>query len=112
VRWASTALLSLPVRDQNDVLMTLPGGDKSVQSGLMVGASEVKNRPAIVDLPVGEGQVLMFTTNPIYRWQNFGEFRMLYNALFNYKNLRDGLGGPPVIADKDDDKPAEADKPD
>jgi hypothetical protein len=33
----------------------------------------------------------MFATNPIYRWQNFGEFRMLYNALFNYKNLRLGM---------------------
>ncbi len=106
VRWATTALLSLPVRDQNDVIMSFPGGDKAVQSGLMVGASEVKNRPAIVDLPVGQGQILMFATNPVYRWQNFGEFRMLYNALFNLKNLRDGLGGPPTLSDKDDDKPA------
>jgi len=97
VRWATTALLSLPFRDQNNVLMSFPGGDKSVQSGLMAGASEVKNRPAIVDLPVGAGQILMFMTNPIYRWQNFGEYRMLYNALFNYKDLRSGLGGPPVI---------------
>jgi hypothetical protein len=116
VRWASTVLLSLPVRRQNDVIMSFPGGDKAVQSGLMVGASEVKNRPAIVDLPVGQGQVLMFATNPVYRWQNFGEFRMLYNALFNLKNLRDGLGGPPVIPDpnaKDDEKPpADSAKPD
>lgn len=107
VRWASTALLSLPIRDQNNVLMSFPGGDKAVQSGLMVGASEVKDRPAIVDLPVGQGQVLMFTTNPIYRWQNFGEYRMLYNALFSYKDLRQGLGGPPILPDpnaKDDDK--------
>ena len=107
VRWASTALLALPIRDQNDVLMSFPGGDKAVQSGLMVGASEVKDRPAIVDLPVGQGQVLMFATNPIYRWQNFGEYRMLYNALFSYKDLRAGLGGPPVIPDpnaKDDEK--------
>ncbi|MGH6909153.1 MAG: M14 family zinc carboxypeptidase [Phenylobacterium sp.] len=97
VRWASAALLSLPVRDQQNVLMSFPGGDKSVQSGLMVGASEVKDRPAIVNLPVGAGQVVMFMTNPIYRWQNFGEYRMLYNALFSYKDLRQGLGGPPVI---------------
>jgi hypothetical protein len=112
VRWASTALLALPIRDQNDVLMSFPGGDKAVQSGLMVGASEVKDRPAIVDLPVGQGQVLMFTTNPIYRWQNFGEYRMLYNALFSYHDLRQGLGGPPVIPDpnaKDDEK-KDADK--
>jgi len=97
VRWATTAMLSLPIREQNNVLMTFPGGDKAVLSGLMAGASEVKDRPAIVDLPVGQGQVLMFMTNPIYRWQNFGEYRMLYNALFSYKDLRAGLGGPPTI---------------
>jgi hypothetical protein len=114
VRWASSALISLPFRNQNDVLMSFPGGDKAVQSGLMVAATEVKNRPAIVDLPMGSGQVLMFMTNPVYRWQNFGEYRMLYNALFSYKNLRQGLGGPPVIPpdepakDEDAQKPAEA----
>jgi len=106
VRWASTVMLALPFRDQQNVLMSFPGGDKAVQSGLMVGASEVKDRPAIVDLPVGQGQVLMFATNPVYRWQNFGEYRMLYNALFSYKDLRMGLGGPPVIPPekKDDEK--------
>jgi hypothetical protein len=35
--------------------------------------------------------VLLFATNPVYRWQNFGEYRMLYNALFNYKDLRLGI---------------------
>ncbi len=106
VRWATTAMLSLPIRQQSNVLMSFPGGDKSVLSGLMVGASEVKDRPAIVDLPVGQGQVLMFMTNPIYRWQNFGEYRMLYNALFNYKDLRKGLGGPPIMPPDEPEKPA------
>jgi hypothetical protein len=110
VRWASAALLSLPLREQNNVLLSFPGGDKAVQSGLMVGASEVKDRPAIVDLPVGEGQVLMFATNPVYRWQNFGEYRMLWNALFSYRTLRDGLGGPPVIPDPDAPKAQEGDE--
>jgi hypothetical protein len=56
---------------------------------------------------VGQGQVLMFMTNPVYRWQNFGEYRMLYNALFSYKQLRQGLGGPPVIPP---DEPAKDDE--
>ena len=91
VRWASTALLYVPLRDKQNVLMEFPGGEKNVLSGFMNGADEVKDRPAIVLTPVDSGQVLMFATNPIYRWQNFGEFRMLYNALFNYKNLRLGM---------------------
>lgn len=109
VRWASNALLSLPIRDQQDVLMSFPGGDKAVQSGLMVGAAGIKDRPAIVNLSVGQGQVLMFATNPVYRWQNFGEFRMLYNALFSYRDLRQGLGGAPVIPDPNKDEKPEGD---
>jgi Zinc carboxypeptidase len=94
VRWASTALLSVPLRDRQNVLMEFPGGEKNVLSGFMNGADEIKDRPAIVLSPVDSGQVLMFATNPIYRWQNFGEFRMLYNAIFNYKNLRISLDKP------------------
>ena len=91
VRWASNSLLSVPLRYKNDVLLEFPGGGKSVLSGLMSGADEIKHRPAIVALPSGAGQIVMFATNPIYRWQNFGEYRMLYNALFNYEALRVGI---------------------
>jgi hypothetical protein len=91
VRWASNSLLSVPLRDRKDVLLELPGGAGSVLSGEMAGATEITHRPAVVDLPVGDGQVLLFATNPVYRWQNFGEFRMLYNAIFNYRSLRLGI---------------------
>ena len=69
----------------------------------MAGAEEIKNRPAILDVPVGQGQVLMFATNPVYRWQNLGEFRMLYNALINYRSLN--LGAPAAKADEDGGDP-------
>ena len=98
VRWASTALLYVPLRDKQNVLMEFPGGEKNVLSGFMNGADEIKDRAAIVLSPVASGQVLMFATNPMYRWQNFGEFRMLYNALFNYKTLRIGLDEATVPA--------------
>jgi hypothetical protein len=91
VRWGANVLLSVPLQYQNDVLMEFPGGSKNVLSGLMAGADEIKDRPAVVAVPLGAGQVVMFASNPIYRWQNFGEFRMLYNAIFNYKDLRLGI---------------------
>ena len=71
--------------------MEFPGGSKNVLSGEMSGADEIKHRPAVMDLPLGAGQIVLFSTNPVYRWQNFGEYRMLYNALFNYKDLRLGI---------------------
>lgn len=88
VRWASGPLLTVPEKDrEQQILMKFPGGDASVLSGLMKGANEIRNKPAIVDVPVGEGQVLLFATNPCYRWQNLGEFRMLFNAVLNYNDL-------------------------
>ena len=88
VRWANGPLLTVPRADRpQEVLMQFPGGDMNVLSGLMKGANEIRNRPAIVDVPAGQGRVILFATNPCYRWQNFGEFRMLFNAIVNYKSL-------------------------
>jgi hypothetical protein len=97
VRWASTnTLYSLPERARGQVLMDFPGGAANVLSGLMTTPDEIKNRPALITEPLGKGRVLMFATNPVYRWQNFGEFRMLYNALFNYRQLDLGLPQAPA----------------
>jgi hypothetical protein len=87
VRWANGPLLTVARDDREQILMRFPGGDSNVLSGLMKGAAEITGRPAIVDTPVGKGHVIMFATNPSYRWQNLGEFRMLFNAVLNFNDL-------------------------
>jgi hypothetical protein len=75
------------VADQPNVLAEYVGGDSSVLSGLMVGADHIKNRAFAVDIPNaydGHGRVLMFANNPIYRWQNHGEFNMVFNSVINW----------------------------
>ncbi len=89
VRWAGGPLLQVPEADRaKQVLMRFPGGDASVLSGLMRGAGEISNRPAIVETPLGTGRILMFATNPCYRWQNHGEFAMLFNALLHFNDVK------------------------
>ena len=68
--------------------MRYPGGDDHVLSGLMRGANEIRNRAAIVDEPSGKGRVIMFAGNPCYRWQNFGEFNMLFNTVLNFNDIK------------------------
>jgi Zinc carboxypeptidase len=88
IKYTNGPLLQVPKDDQDDeVLMKYVGGDKAVLSGLMRGADQIKNRPAIVNVPVGRGRLLLYSTNPVYRWQNHGEFNMLFNALMNYDDL-------------------------
>ncbi len=87
VRWASGPLLRVPQTGRRWVLAQFPGGDESVMSGLMKGAQEIRNRPAIVDVPIGQGRVILFATNPAYRWQNLGEFNMLANSILNFNDF-------------------------
>jgi hypothetical protein len=89
VRYANGPILSVPEADRDrQVLMRFTGGDNAVLSGLMRGANEVRNRPAVVDVPVGEGRIVLFSTNPCYRWQNHGEFGMLFNSIMHYNDMR------------------------
>ncbi len=100
VRYASGPLLSVqtnespfeppsgPPRTPQSVLMRYPGGDDHVLSGLMRGANEIRNRAAIIDQPSGQGRILLFAGNPCYRWQNFGEFNMLFNAVLNFNDMK------------------------
>jgi hypothetical protein len=80
------------------VLMRWPGGDDHVLSGLMRGANEIRNRPAIVDQPSGKGRVILFAGNPCYRWQNFGEFNMLFNTVLNYNDIKTAAETPATSA--------------
>jgi len=78
------------VADADKVLIRFQGGADSVLSGLMVGADNIRNRAFGVDIPRahnGRGRVIMFSSNPVYRWQNHGEFNMIFNAILNWNDV-------------------------
>ena len=87
VRYANGPLLRVPEADKGQTLSKFVGGDAGVLSGLMKGADEIKDRPAILDVPVGKGRVLLYATNPCYRWQNHGEFNTLFSAILAWNDL-------------------------
>ena len=73
------------------VVMRFGSDEKTLLiSGMLAGASELANRPAVVDVPVGRGHVVMFATNPMWRHQTQGEFFLIFNAVLNYDSL--GVG--------------------
>jgi hypothetical protein len=78
------------VADQGTVLGRFVGGDASVLSGLGEGAEALRGKPFAVDIPEafkGKGRVVMFSGNPIYRWQNHGEFNMVFNSIINWNDV-------------------------
>jgi hypothetical protein len=64
-------------------------------SGMLAGGSELANRPAVIDVPVGRGHVVMFAGNPMWRHQTQGSFFLLFNAALNYDNLGVGRESKP-----------------
>ena len=88
VRWANGPQLDTDARHrEQQTLMRFTGGSAGVLSGLMRNPNEIRMRPAIMDVPTGNGRVLLFATNPCYRWLNHGEFGMLFNAVLHYNDL-------------------------
>jgi hypothetical protein len=77
--------------DQNKIAAKYVGGDAAVLSGLGVGMDAVAGKAFVVDVPGannGHGRVVLFANNPIYRWQNFGEFNMVFNTIINWNDAK------------------------
>ena len=97
VKYLGGPLMSVGQPDQGAVLARYSGGDANVLSGLMRGADEITNRPFAIDVPggySGKGRVVLFSNNPIYRWQNHAEFNMVFNTMLNWNDLAATASGP------------------
>lgn len=90
IKYLGGPLMSMSAGDQGQVLARYVGGEAAVLSGLMRGADEVRERAFAIDVPggyTGKGRVILFSNNPIYRWQNHGEFNMVFNAMLNWNDM-------------------------
>jgi hypothetical protein len=90
LKYLGGPLMSVGQPDQGAILARYPGGESNVLSGLMRGADEIANRPFAIDVPggyTGKGRVVLFSNNPIYRWQNHAEFNMVFNTIMNWNDL-------------------------
>jgi hypothetical protein len=89
VKYVNGPFLRVGSAEQENVLARYTGGDSSVISGLMTGADTLSQRAIAVDVPGaynGKGRVILFSNNPIYRWQNHSEFNMIFNSIVNWND--------------------------
>ncbi len=64
-----------------------PSTDSFVVSGQAWGEANLIGRPAILDMPVGRGHVIVFNFNPLHRDMNRGDQRMVWNAIINWQAI-------------------------
>lgn len=84
-----------PPESQPRVVLRFASNERELlASGMLAGGSELANKPAVIDVPVGKGHVVMFANNPMWRHQTHGSFALLFNAALNFDNLHVGRAAP------------------
>ncbi|HXD30229.1 MAG TPA: M14 family zinc carboxypeptidase [Pyrinomonadaceae bacterium] len=73
-------------------------------SGMLAGGSELANAPAVIDVPVGRGHVVMFANNPMWRHQTQGSFFLVFNAALNFDSLNTERATPPAPTRRETDE--------
>jgi hypothetical protein len=63
---------------------------KLLISGGLSGGSELAGAPAVVDCKLGEGHVVLFSINPMWRHQTHGSYSLVLNAMLHYDHLDAG----------------------
>lgn len=66
--------------DQRDLLV----------SGLLKSASNIAQRPVVVDVPVDQGHVVLFANNPVWRGSTIGTYALVFNTIMHFDNLNAG----------------------
>ncbi|CAN5887482.1 M14 family zinc carboxypeptidase [soil metagenome] len=86
-RRALGAFYTPPAQRPRVVLRFAPDEKNLLISGMLAGGSELANAPAVIDVPVGRGHVVMFANHPMWRHQTQGSFFLLFNAALNFASL-------------------------
>lgn len=74
-----------------------------LMSGMAKGESEMAGSPAVVDVPVGEGHVILFANRPFWRWETRGSHALVFNTMLHWNDLRTGWPERPSEDEEDED---------
>ena len=80
----------IPPNQRPRVVMRYADNRDLFVSGLLDNGDEIAQRAAIIDVPSGNGHVLLFSTNPFWRGQTKGSYFLVFNAIMNWDNLNAG----------------------
>ena len=63
-------------------------------SGLLDKGASIAEHAIVVDAHLGQGNVLLFGNNPIYRGETIGSYDLVFNGIMNYDHLQAPAGAP------------------
>jgi hypothetical protein len=84
----------IPPQYRPEVILRFADAKTMLLSGLLDKASSIAEHAVVVDAHLGQGNVLLFGNNPIYRGETIGTYGLVFNAILNFDNLAPRAGAP------------------
>jgi hypothetical protein len=78
----------IPVALRPDVVLRFGDSKGLLLSGLLDSAGSIAEHAIVVDAHLGEGNVLLFANNPVYRGETVGSYPLVFNAILNFDHLK------------------------
>jgi hypothetical protein len=80
----------IPPRFRPRVVLRYGDAKDLLVSGLLDGGGEIAQRPAVVDVPIDRGHIVLFSNNPMWRAATHGSYFLVFNAILNFDSLNAG----------------------
>ena len=82
----------IPAALRPEVIVRLGEAKGLLLSGLLDKPAQIAEHAIVVDAHVGEGNVLLFGNNPVYRGETIGDYPLVFNAILNFNHLSHPAG--------------------
>jgi hypothetical protein len=79
--------LVIPVQSRPDVILRFSDSKILLLDGLLDKGGSIAEHAVVVNAHLGEGNVLLFGNNPVYRGETIGTYPLVFNAILNYQHL-------------------------
>jgi len=79
--------LVIPANLRPDVILRFADSKSLLLDGLLDKAGSIAEHAIVVDAHLGNGNVLLFANNPIYRGETIGTYGLVFNAILNHDRL-------------------------
>jgi len=90
----------IPAELRPDVILRFAESKSLLLDGLLDKASSIAEHAVVVNAHLGQGNVLLFGNNPVYRGETVGTYALVFNAILNFDHLARTPAPPSPPADK------------
>ncbi len=80
----------IPLANRARVVLRYANTKDLLISGLVDGGGDIAQHPAVLDVPFGQGHVVLFSINPVYRGETRGTYSLVLNTVLNFDSLNAG----------------------